>query len=285
MKRHRLTALLLVLVIVLTLTGCGGEAQPETEAPTDPGAATAGSARLFENDACAYTLLSSDQNALGDYVWTVELVNKTAQTLVFSMDHVYLNDCKLDPYWATEVAAGQTVQSTVSWACSALVDCELTDLVRVDFVLTAYPPEHYGENLAEAQLTAYPKGEDAYFAETRPAHPSDITLLETDEYTVIATALDTESDYGCTLSLYLVNKTGQDVLFRLDNARVNGQYFDPGWLSSLAAGKRSFESISWLQSDLTAKEITLVTGLSFDITVCSADGSRVLFQQSAELKP
>ena len=285
MKRYCVIALLLALVTALMLTGCGGDAQPETEAPTESNAHEGENICLFENDACSYTLLGSSENALGDYIWNVQLVNKTAQTLVFSMDHVYLNDCKLDPYWATEVAAGQTVQSAVTWSCSAMVACELTDRVRVDFVLTAYPPESYGNNLAEAQITAYPKGEAAYFAEVRPAHPTDITLMDTDEYTVIATGLDPESDWGCTLSLYLVNKTGQDVLFRLDNARINGQYFDPGWLSSLAGGKRSFESISWLQSDLAAKEITQVTELSFDVAVCTADGSRVLRQEHAALKP
>lgn len=284
MKRFRLAALILALVILLTLTGCGG-AQSETEAPTEVNTDDGENALLFENDACAYRLVKSTENALGDFVWQVELVNKTAQTLVFSMDHVYVNDCKLDPYWATEVTAGQTVQSEVSWARSAVDACELTAFVRVDFVLTVYPSGSYGNNLAETQITAYPQGEDAYFAEMRPDHPTDVTLLETEEYTVIATGLETEGEQGCTMSLYLLNKSGRDVLFRLDNARINGQYFDPGWLSSLAGGKRSFETVSWQAADLKAKEITQITELSFDVTVCSADGSRVLRQEHATLNP
>ena len=281
----QLSALLLALTILLTLTACGGAAQPETQAPTEVSSAAGENVCLFENDACSYTLVKTGENALGDYLWTVRLVNKTAQTLVFSMDHVYVNDCKLDPYWAAEVAAGQTVESVVTWSCAAMVACELTDRVRVDFVLTAYPPDSYGQNLAESQITAYPKGEAAYFAEVRPSHPTDIVLMDTDEYTVIATGLDPESDWGCTLSLYLLNKTGQDVLFRLDNARINGQYCDPGWISSLAGGKRSFESISWMASDLAAKEISQVSELSFDITVTSPDASRILRQEHDTLKP
>lgn len=284
MRRYRIAALLLALSLLLTLVGCGG-AQSETEATTENHTTEGENTLLFENDACAYTLVKSGEDALGDLTWAVELTNKTSGTLVFSMDHVYVNDCKLDPYWATEVAAGQTVQSTVSWSRSAADACELTDFVRVDFILTAYPPDSYGENLAEAQITAYPKGESSYFAETRPAHAADITLLESEDYTVIATGWNPESDWGCTLSLYLVNKTEQDVLFRLDNARVNGQYFDPGWLSSLAGGKRSFESVSWSASDLAAKEITQVTELSFDVTVCSADSSQILRQEHATLNP
>ena len=108
MKRCRLFALLLALALVLT--GCGA-AQSETEETIQAQTSEGSAGCLFENDACSYTLIKANENALGDYTWDVELVNKTAQALVFSMDSVYLNDCKLDPYWAVEVAAGQTLRS------------------------------------------------------------------------------------------------------------------------------------------------------------------------------
>lgn len=282
MKRCRLFALLLALA--LALSGCGA-AQSETEEAIQVQTSEGSAGCLFENDACSYTLVKTNENALGDYVWDVDLVNKTAQTLVFSMDSVYLNDCKLDPYWAVEVAAGQTLRSAVSWARSMIDACEMTKLVRVDFTLTVYPPDQYGENLAEERITVYPQGESEYFEEARPAHADDVTLLESLDYVVLATGLDTQDASVCTLSLYLLNKSGQDVLFRLDNVRFNGQYVDSDWMSSLAAGKRSFEHLTWQRAALEAKEITEITELSFDVLVCSADGSQVLRQEHASLTP
>lgn len=267
----------LILTLLVTLVGCGGQ-DAEQDLDTETQTSDDNEICRFENDICAYRVIDVLDGE--DYTWSVELSNKTDAVLVFSMDQVYLNDCKLDPYWAVSVAAHSTVKTSVSWDSASLDHCKIDAVTRADFTLHVYDGDAV---LVETALTLYPEGESAYAAVERIAQNGETVLLETEEYTVVAIAFDADAEQGCTLSLYLCNNSQREVTFCLNNLRINGQSADPNWLSELGGGKYCYETLSWSKATLSAKEITTVTGMSFDVMVCDADGTTVLRKEHISL--
>ena len=71
---------------------------------------------LFDNEQCAMTVTGIDPDGDWGYTVRVYLENKTDEQLTFSCEDVSVNGIMCDPFWATEVAAGKTGNSEISWS-------------------------------------------------------------------------------------------------------------------------------------------------------------------------
>ena len=94
-----------------------------------------------------------------------------------------------------------------------------------------------------------------------------ITLVDDENCTVQITSVDADNIWGYTLNVYLENRTDLDLMFTLDEVSVNGYMFDPFWASTVSAGKKSNEEISFLESDFETNGITEVSEISFTLRV------------------
>ena len=79
---------------------------------------------------------------------------------------------------------------------------------------------------------------------------------------------------GYSLKVYLENKTAdKTLLFGMDNTSVNGVMVDPIWGATVAPGKKSNETISWLSTSLEKNNIKAddITQVSFTLNVYDKD--------------
>lgn len=96
---------------------------------------------------------------------------------------------------------------------------------------------------------------------------SEITLVDNENCTVIVKSVDPDNLFGYTLNVYLENKTDMELMFSVDKVSVNGFMCDPFWASTVSAGKKANQQISFSKSDFEANGITEVTDISFTLNV------------------
>ncbi len=283
--KKRFLALALAAALVFALCACGsGDGDAEETIPTEVQEGNS-QITLFSNASCALTLESVGKDGAGDYCWEISMENKTGDTLVFSVDQVYVNEFEADPYWAQFASAWQTTASTISWSASKLDACGIRSVDRVDFLLSVYPKGDSRDLIASEKITVYPNGEAAYQPAAYEAGPDDTVLADAEELYVAATGCDPDGEWGYYLNVYLENRTASAQEYTVDNVKINGQLCDPYWYRTIDAGKKSFTFINWYRDDLEHMEIYEVSKIEFDLLVSDASTGANVLEQHCVVEP
>lgn len=104
------------------------------------------------------------------------------------------------------------------------------------------------------------------------AAPFQETILVDNEHcTFTITALDPDNLWGYTMKAFLENKTEQDLMFSLDLVSVNGFMCDPLWASTVTAGMKANEEITFLSEDFQRNGITEVREIAFTLRVYNSN--------------
>ena len=103
-------------------------------------------------------------------------------------------------------------------------------------------------------------------ATTAPSF-EEISLVDDENCTVTLKGIDADNLFGYTLNVYLENKTDKELMFSVDQVSVNGFMCDPFWASTVSAGKKANEQISFSESDFEANGIQEVNEISFTLNV------------------
>ena len=92
-------------------------------------------------------------------------------------------------------------------------------------------------------------------------------LVDDENCTVKITGIEDDSIWGYTLKVYLENKTDLELMFSVDGVSVNGYMCDPFWGSSVTAGMKSNEEISFSAEAFERNGITTPTDIQFKLRV------------------
>lgn len=95
----------------------------------------------------------------------------------------------------------------------------------------------------------------------------ETVIVDDESCTFRIVSVDDDSPLGYTMNAYLENKTDKELMFSLGNVSVNGFMCDPFWASTVTAGMKSNEEISFSSSDFKANGITEVTDITFTLKV------------------
>lgn len=95
----------------------------------------------------------------------------------------------------------------------------------------------------------------------------EAVIVDNENITFTIKEIDDNSFFGYTLKAYLENKTDLELMFSLNNVSVNGFMCDPFWASSVTAGMKSNEEISFMDTEFEANGITTVTEITFTLRV------------------
>lgn len=141
---------------------------------------------------------------------------------------------------------------------------------------------------AESETTVLPSGTTSPSATTQPSQTtqpstvpqtepvtepaeSEIILADDDNCTVKVTGFDEAGLLGFDVKVFLENKTEKNLMFSLSDVSVNGFMIDPFWASSVAAGKKANETVTFLESDFKTNGIEAVEEITFTLRVYDND--------------
>jgi hypothetical protein len=93
---------------------------------------------------------------------------------------------------------------------------------------------------------------------------SGFVALDQDGFKIVIKYLDSkESFWGADIYTYIENNSDIDATIQIRNMSVNGFMIEPIFSTEVLAGKKAFDTITFLESDLTDNEITSIDELEF----------------------
>lgn len=238
------------------------DSAPETTTATEPQIVFE-EIVVVDNDECTIKITELEPDNFWGYTLKVYLENKTPdKTYMYAIRGASVDGIDSDPGFATEVAPGKKSNNEINFS-SGLEDLgiEFTD---IEMTFCVYDSNDWlADPVALETVNVYPFGEDNVAHYVREAQETDIVLVDNEDITAIVTGYNTDSIWGYTVNLYLVNKTDTEAMFSVDEESVNGYMLDPFWATSVLPGKCKFSSMSWSDSQFEENGITEVEEIEF----------------------
>lgn len=212
---------------------------------------------IVDDENCVMKVTGIYPDGEWGYTWEVYLENKTDSELMFDMLDVSVNGLMCDPYWATNLAAGESNTEEVIWDPGEFAMWGIEDVTEVGFTLSVYDNEDWESgDLIYCDYMVYPEGKDAAVKIKRQSEETDKVLFDTDICAMTYLNFEEDGVWGPELTVYLENKSDKDLLISMEDVSVNGLACDPYWGTVVTAGNSAYAAISWAEEDLDINEIT-----------------------------
>lgn len=286
----KIYALLLSTVLLLSFAACGNTEAENTPVTTAPAAETAAPTAapteppatqpaltdltLVDNEALEVTITGIENSEHAGMQLYIRCVNKTDRALLFSWDMVSVCGFMYDPFWATEVAAGKTANSTVYLDTFELEKMGVLSVDEITFTLRVVDAESWMDDiLLREEFTIYPTGRNAETLQLprREETPGQQVIAEDENLRFVIEWADEENPSAYKLHVYLENKTDRNLMYSWDKVSVNGYMIDPFWATSVTAGKKACSEITFYRSDLESNGIENVSDIEFTLLVSDYD--------------
>ena len=224
---------------------------------------------VVDNEYCSIKITGIDEDNLWGYSLKALLENKSAdKTFMFAIDSASINGVKVDPLFASEVAAGKKSNEEISINTDILEDNGIKTFSDIELSFRVYDSNDWlADPVAEVTTNVYPYGEDNAEKFVRDAQPTDTVLVDNEYATVVLTGCEKDDIWGYSANVFIVNKTDTTIMTSVSEASINGFMIDPLFAEAVGIGKCSFSSITWFNSDLEDNSITEVENIEFVLRI------------------
>ena len=275
----KLLALLLAIVMLFTLAACSGSDDDDDDDDDRKSSSKKKNEEKldFEEvvlvDTDEYTVTITDIDPDGDWGYTfhARFENNTDIDVEFTIDDSYINDIECNPFFYTEVPAGETAKEEIAFYEEDFALCEIEDVTKFEFIMRIYDSEDWSEPLYEEDFTIFPMGEDAAISQSREPKKGDIVLVDNEFGSITATGIDPDYVMGYAVHVYVENNSDMELYFNVDNALVNGEPIDPFWGRIIPAGKRVYTTMYWSEENLEEYDIDLKDINEIDLEIQLTD--------------
>ena len=230
--------------------------------------------QLVDNEQVAVHIVNIENNVHTGMQLRIQCENRTDRALLFSWDMVSVCGFMYDPFWAEEVSAGKTANSTVYLDTYELEQMDVTSVDEISFTLRVVDSENWMEApLVEEACTVYPTGRnaDTLILPNRSATEDQVVLADNEDLRFVIEWADEEDSSAYTVYVYMENKTDRNLMYAWDLVSVNDVMIDPFWAMSVAAGKKACSEVTFYRSELESNGITEVSDIEFTLLVSDYD--------------
>ncbi len=112
---------------------------------------------LFDDENCTMIVTGFSSGTIWGYSANVYLVNKTDETLMFSVGDAAINGFMCDPFFATTVAPGKQCITSINWTKDALKENDITQVEKITLPIRVYEAADWlGDDLINKTFTLNP---------------------------------------------------------------------------------------------------------------------------------
>ena len=264
----KLIALLLVAVMLLSLAACGsGSKSDKDDDSKGSKKVTFTELSVADNDECMIKVTGLKSVKPFGYSVEVQLENKSAdKEYTFTTDGSSIDGIECYAYFSSTVPAGKKSKETIEFSLNDLEENGIKDVTDIKLTFRVYDSEDWSaEDVVYESVHIYPYGEENAKKYERTAKKTDKVILDNDYAKVVVTGYEHDDVWGYSVNLYIINKSGKDIMFAAEDTSVNGYMVNPFFSNSVSAGNCEFTSMSWLDSTLEENGIDDVEEIEFTL--------------------
>ena len=290
----------LLLILLLALSACSGASTPaetkaaepkptettapETEAPVTTEAPAFEPVVLLDSESCAFTVTDITVDDVWGYTFHVRCENRGETTQLFRIPTASCRGWLLNADCALMVDAGETKDSDFNIWPSDLARCEMETLDELRFRLSVTDPDNYSAGpVAETDCVLYPTGLTEQELGPSPVHREwehEAVCADTEDFLFAVCGQDADNIWTYNLTLYIENKSQQDLTFSWKDVEVNGQAADPWFYYTVPAGLKACFNLYFNEDEMKANNIEAIETVDFTLNVGPANSFETLYSEA-----
>ena len=230
---------------------------------------------LIEQEGVKVTAVEYVQGGLfGDGVKLL-IENNTSQNLTVGCDALIVNDYMLTDLFACNIAAGKQAYETLDLYTSELKKAGINNVGLIEAYFRVYDSDTW-DNLFKTQcITIKTSNFDSMDTST---DINGTELVNQDGIRIVGQYVDENSFWGAAVLLYIENNSDNNVTINVDNMSVNGFMVTPFFSSTVYSGKKSFDDITLMGTELERSGITSVDDIELIFKAINPETYETLFE-------
>ena len=196
----------------------------------------------------------------------IQIENNSEQSVMVQSRDVSVNGImQQNVIFSCDVAAGKSANDELTFMSSELEQAGINQIGEVELKIAVSNADDWSDlfttEAQQIQTSAYGSFEQTY-------DDSGFVAVDQDGYRIIIKKLDDEESFwGADIYIYAENNSDRDVTIQARDVSINGYMVNPMFSCDILSGKKAFDSITFLESDLKDNNIEDITDMELYFTV------------------
>lgn len=284
--KKRMFVLVMAMCLMFAFCGCGVDMEDgandktpvggETGSKEDggdegnkkPEKVTLAETVLFEKDGIKVTATGMEEGFMGTSI-KVLIENNSDKSITVQAEDCSINGLMIDPMFSAEVAAGKKANDEITFMSSYLKESNITVIKDIEMKFYAIDSEKW-DRIMETDSVKFSTSADPNYVQ--PINSDGFVAYEGDGVKIVVKKMNSEDSFwGADVFLYIENNGDKNVTVQSRDVSINGFMVDPLFSCDVLAGKKAYDTMSFLQSDLEDNGITDITEMEVSFHIFDAD--------------
>jgi hypothetical protein len=220
---------------------------------------------ILENGGVVITLKSLSIDDLFGPTLDILIENNSEKDIVVQTRNSVINDVMIDALFSSEVAAGKKANDGITFMASDLQKADIKTIKNFEFSIIIIDAGSF-DTIYESDTIDIPTSADPAYVQN--FDDSGFVALDKNDIKIVIKKLDSEDSFwGADIYVFIENNSGKDVTIQLRDVSINGFMVEPIFSSDVLAGKKAFDTITFLESDLADNNIESIDNLEFSFHI------------------
>ncbi len=194
--------------------------------------------------------------------------NETDKTVTVGCNALIVNDYMISDLFVSEVAAGKKANETMHLSSSGLKAAGIDAVGQVEIYFHIYDSDTW-DNLFDPEVVTIKTS--AYDNMDTTPDDAGTELYNADGIRIVGKTVDENSFWGTAILLYIENTSGKNVGINVDDMSINGFMMTPYFSTTVYDGKKAFDDITIMSSELESNNITSIEEVELKFHIYNAD--------------
>lgn len=209
---------------------------------------------IFEGNDIKVTATGLDNESFFGPSITVLIENNSSKNIIVQSRNSSVNGIMIETMFSSEVAASKKANDTITFSSTDLETAAITTIKDIELSLHIFDADSW-DVIVDTDAIVISTTTDSSFVQEYD--DSGTIAYEANGVKIVVKKLNSsDSFWGSDVYLYIENNTNQNITIQARDVSINGFMVDPMFSCDIVAGKKAFDTITFLESDLTDNDVT-----------------------------
>lgn len=220
---------------------------------------------ILEQNGIKVTLKSLSHDSFMGPELKVLVENTSEQNVTVQTDSVSVNGIMIQSLFSCEVAPGKSANDGISLMNSDLEQAGIKKIQNVELKFHVFDTSSYS-TLFDSDTIYIATSLDG--TEEQAVDDGGVVLLEQDGIKLTVKEADSDSSFwGADIYIYVENNTDKNITVQAREVSLNGFMVQPYFSCDVAAGKKAYDTITFLENELKENEIKSISNMDISFHI------------------